>query len=80
MDAPGEVLAAWKTDHGHTVQIYRYRPRRALSRRVGYGWRRLDGDDVISRSADPYDSYETCRRPALQLNPPLDPRSWTGRR
>lgn len=79
-DAPGEVVAEWDTGHGHHVQIYRFKPRRALSRRVGYAWRRTAGGDTVSRSADPHDTYEQCLAAALLLNPPLDPRSWTGRR
>ena len=80
MDAPGEVVATWKTIGDDVVEVYRFRPRRALSRRVGYAWRRLSGGDAVSRSADPYSEFSDCRAEALRLNPPQDPRSWTSRR
>lgn len=84
MDAPQvEIVASWGTSLDHTVQVFKAEPRRVL-RRVrpqSYRWRRVAGNSrVIAVSAEAYTNYEDCRGVAMGVNPPRDPRSWTGRR
>lgn len=84
MEAPEvEVIASWGTSGDHVVQVYKTRPRRL--RRPGraqhYRWRRLaENNRVVATSGEGYVNYEDCRGVAMLINPPRDPRSWTGRR